>query len=261
MTGLPGRPPVGIEAARWLLETQRAELAEDPNRPRAAITSTRQAAEKFGISKSSVARQLVAIKNGKQDARSSAKPGRPSKITPAEEQMLSFHMFMLRRQMKPVTMNVVKDATNALLSRRDAPGKPVSRSWVRRWLRANRAAARAEAARTGGPLPGLDLAGGVYDEANEDDTALGDDAATDIEAQAPTDAETEAPTDAEPVAHPKPPPDQEQLFTNQSFAPASSTPNPTEQTETDAIANVQALVDATAAEPSNEVVQSPDTRT
>jgi len=90
--GPPGRPPKALEAARWLFETQKAQLAEDPNRPRSTISSTRHAADKFGVSKSSVARQLLALKNGKPDASSPARVGRPSRLTDVEEKMLGFHM-------------------------------------------------------------------------------------------------------------------------------------------------------------------------
>jgi len=135
---------------------------------------------------------------------------------------------MLRRQMKPVSMKVVKDAADALLSRRDPPGDPVSGSWVRRWLRANRAQARAEAAKDGS-LPGVDLGGA--DEDNEDeDTALGDDAPSDVEIAAPSD-------------HGRPP-------TDQASNSAPSTANPVDKAA-DAITNIQSLVNTTTGRPSN----------
>jgi hypothetical protein len=80
-----------LEAAQWLFDTQKAQLARDPNRPRSSISSTRTAADKFGVSKSSVARQLVALKNGKPNASTGSRVGRPSRFTEVEEQMLAFH--------------------------------------------------------------------------------------------------------------------------------------------------------------------------
>ncbi|TGJ81338.1 hypothetical protein E0Z10_g7410 [Xylaria hypoxylon] len=156
-----------LEAAQWLYETQKAQLAEDPNRPRASISSTRAAAEKFGVSKSTVARQLVALKNGKPNASTGSRVGRPGRLSEVEEKMLSFHMFMLRREKRPVSLKVVQDAADALLSRRKPPGAPISGSWVRRWLRADRAQAREEAmSKDNGPRPNAEL---VEAEANDDD--------------------------------------------------------------------------------------------
>ncbi|KAI0528423.1 hypothetical protein GGR58DRAFT_323055 [Xylaria digitata] len=142
---LKRQPNRALEAAQWLYETQKAQLVEDPNRPRASITSTRAAADKFGVSKSTVARQLAALKNGKLNASAGSRVGRPSRLTEVEEQMLSFHIFMLRHDKRPVSIKVVQDAADALLSRRKPPGAPISGSWVRRWLRDNRAQARKEA--------------------------------------------------------------------------------------------------------------------
>jgi hypothetical protein len=81
-----------LEAALWLWETQKAELAQDPNRPRSSISSTRHAADRFGVPKSTVARQLAALKSGKPHASTAVRVGRPSRLTAVEEQMLSFHM-------------------------------------------------------------------------------------------------------------------------------------------------------------------------
>jgi hypothetical protein len=89
--GPPRYRPRALEAAQWLFETQKAQLAQDPNRPRSSIASTRGAANKFGVSKSSVARQLTALKMGKLDASTGVKPGRPSRLIEVEEKMLSFH--------------------------------------------------------------------------------------------------------------------------------------------------------------------------
>ncbi|KAI0458874.1 hypothetical protein F5B21DRAFT_370822 [Xylaria acuta] len=158
-----------LEAAHWLYETQKAQLAEDPNRPRSSITSTRAAAEKFGISKSTVARQLAALKSGKPKANPGPKVGRPSRFTEAEEQMLSFHTFMLRRAKRPVSMNVVQDAADALLSRKNPNALPISGSWVRRWLREDRARARKEAMSKGnGALPSAELVEAGADNDDED---------------------------------------------------------------------------------------------
>ncbi|KAF2967541.1 hypothetical protein GQX73_g6056 [Xylaria multiplex] len=156
-----------LEAAQWLYETQKAQLFEDPNRPRASITSTRAAAEKFGVSKSTVARQLAALKNGKPNASTGSRVGRPSRLTDVEEQMLSFHVFMLRHDKRPVSIKVVQDATDALLSRRKPPGAPITRSWVKRWLRDNRAQAREEAISNGNLQP--PDSGLVEIEADNDD--------------------------------------------------------------------------------------------
>ncbi|KAI1810380.1 hypothetical protein GGS20DRAFT_202399 [Poronia punctata] len=190
----PRRPPKALEAAKWLYDTQKAELIEDPTRPRASITSTRNAADKFGVSKSSVARHLVALKSGKTDGSSTARVGRPSRLTDSEEQMLAFHMFMLRRQMKPVTMKIVQDAADALMARRNPPGEAVSMSWVRRWLRTNRTQAREEAIANGSTMPGVDLANPDMDQ-EDDDTMLGEDAPSEVE------SETHAPQPPEPSAH------------------------------------------------------------
>jgi hypothetical protein len=88
---------------------------------------------------------------------------------------------MLRREMRPVSMKVIEDAANALLSRRKPPGPPVSGSWVRRWLRADRAQARAEASSTGtGALPGIALIDAEIE--NDDEYAdLGEDAPSEAE--------------------------------------------------------------------------------
>ncbi|KAJ2971399.1 hypothetical protein NUW58_g9429 [Xylaria curta] len=163
--------------------------AEDPNRPRASITSTRAAAQKFGVSKSTIARQLVALKTGKTNVTTGPRVGRPSRLSEVEEQMLSFHMFfawprspstvlqirdvdevhsMLRRAKQPVNRNVVQDAADALLSRKNPSGPPVSASWVRRWLQADRAQAREEAAsKSNGVAPSADL---LEAEADNGDT-------------------------------------------------------------------------------------------
>jgi hypothetical protein len=129
-------------------------------------------------------------------------------------------------------MKVVKDAADALLSRRDPPGDPVSGSWVRRWLRANRAQARAEAAK-GGALPGVDLGGA--DEDNEDeDTAPGDDAPSDIETAAPTLPHSN---------HERPPIDQ-------TSSSAPGTANRAGEAAR-AITNIQSLVTSNTGRPSN----------
>ncbi|KAI0414326.1 hypothetical protein F5X98DRAFT_377925 [Xylaria grammica] len=170
-----------LEAAQWLYQTQKAQLAEDPNRPRASITSTRSAAEKFGVSKSTVARQLVALKNGKPNASTGSKIGRPSRLTEVEEQMLSFYIFMLRREKRPVSIKVVQDATDALLSRRKPPGAPISGSWVKRWLRANRAQAREETESKGNDaLQNTELLEAEVDNDDEDGD-LGEDVPSDDE--------------------------------------------------------------------------------
>ncbi|KAI2631160.1 hypothetical protein GGS21DRAFT_165327 [Xylaria nigripes] len=163
-----------LEAAHWLFETQKMQLAQDPNRPRSSISSTRDAARKFSVSKSNVARQLAALKAGKTSAGTGNKVGRPNRLTDVEEQMLSFHTFMLRREMRPVSMKVVKEAADALLSRRNSPGAPVSSSWVRRWLRADRALARQGASRGAvgggvGELQSAELAGADIDDDEDDD--------------------------------------------------------------------------------------------
>ncbi|KAI3325625.1 hypothetical protein HD806DRAFT_452865 [Xylariaceae sp. AK1471] len=185
LKGPPRHQPKALEAALWLFETQKAQLAQDPNRPRSSISSTRNAADKFGVSKSSVARQLAALKTGKPNASTGTRVGRPSRFTEAEEQMLGFHTFMLRREKRPVSMKVVQDAADALLSRRKPPGPPVSGSWVRRWLRADRAQARAEAISKGaGTLPGLDLVDAEM-ENDDEDVDLGEDAPSEMETEDP----------------------------------------------------------------------------
>ncbi|KAI0468244.1 hypothetical protein F4859DRAFT_218949 [Xylaria cf. heliscus] len=156
-----------LEAAQWLYDTQKAQLAEDPNRPRSTITSTRTAAERFGVSKSTVARQLVALKNGKPNASTGIRVGRPCRFTEAEEQMLAFHMYMLRRAKRPVSVKVVQDAADALLCRKDPNALPISDSWVRRFLREDRARARRDAlVRANGAPPSAEL---VEAEAARDD--------------------------------------------------------------------------------------------
>ncbi|KAI1192381.1 hypothetical protein F5X97DRAFT_329704 [Nemania serpens] len=134
-----------LQAAQWLWETQKAQLAEDPNRPRSSISSTRMAADRFGVAKSTVARQLQALKKGKPNASTGVRRGRPSRFTEAEEQMIAFHLFMLRRAKRPVGVEAVRDTADALLSRRTPPGLPISTSWVKRFLRADRAQARQDA--------------------------------------------------------------------------------------------------------------------
>ncbi|KAI0439465.1 hypothetical protein F4803DRAFT_553998 [Xylaria telfairii] len=168
-TETPTRPKSrALEAAEWLYETQKAQLAEDPNRPRGTITSTRIAAERFGIGKSTVARELAALKSGKPKAKAAPKVGRPSRFTEAEEQMLSFHTFMLRRAKRTVSMQVVQDAADALLSRKDPAAPPISISWVRRWLREDRVRAREEAmSKANGALPSAELV--EADDANDDE--------------------------------------------------------------------------------------------
>ncbi|KAI1435835.1 hypothetical protein GGR50DRAFT_654230 [Xylaria sp. CBS 124048] len=93
MSSEPRRAQHGraLEAAHWLFETQRIQLAQDPNRPRSSISSTRDAARRFDVSKSNVARQLAALKAGKTSAGTGNKVGRPSRLTDVEDKMLSFH--------------------------------------------------------------------------------------------------------------------------------------------------------------------------
>ncbi|KAI1822484.1 hypothetical protein F4861DRAFT_389172 [Xylaria intraflava] len=172
-----------LEAAHWLFETQKVQLAQDPNRPRSSISSTRDAARKFEVSKSNVARQLAALKAGRVSAGTGNKVGRPSRLTDVEDKMLSFHTFMLRREMRPVSMKVVKDAADALLSRRKPPGAPVSGSWVRRWLRADRAQAREGAIAGGvGELPSAELVEADIDDDDDDaDDRLGEDVQSESE--------------------------------------------------------------------------------
>ncbi|KAI1429063.1 hypothetical protein F5Y12DRAFT_710618 [Xylaria sp. FL1777] len=174
---------LALNAARWLYETQKAELLQNPTRPRSSISSTRTAAERFGVSKSTVARQLTALKNGKPSA---TRIGRPNRLSDVEDQMLSFHMFMLRREKRPVSLKVVQDATDALLSRRNPPGHPISRCWAKRWLRTNRAQAREEAmlrsngnGNDNGALPNPEP---VEVEPDNDDDDLDGDAESDSEA-------------------------------------------------------------------------------
>ncbi|KAI1114016.1 hypothetical protein F5Y14DRAFT_194578 [Nemania sp. NC0429] len=166
-----------LQAAHWLFETQKAQLAEDPNRPRSSITSTRMAADRFGVAKSTVARQLSALKKGKPNASTGHRRGRPSRFTEAEEQMISFHLFMLRRAKRPVGVEVVRDTADALLSRKTPPGLPVSTSWVKRFLRENRAQARQEATQRDNapPMPPseeepgeADMEDEIGDEGDED---------------------------------------------------------------------------------------------
>ncbi|KAI8948731.1 hypothetical protein F4801DRAFT_440575 [Xylaria longipes] len=158
-----------LEAAQWLYETQKAQLAEDPNRPRTSITSTRAAAARFGTSQSTVVRHLAALKNGRPNASTGFRVGRPSRLTEVEKQMLSFHTFMLRREKRPVSMKVVHDAADALLSRKNPDALPVSGSWVRRWLREDRARAREEArSKANGTLPSAELVEAEVDNGDED---------------------------------------------------------------------------------------------
>ncbi|KAI1126981.1 hypothetical protein F5Y10DRAFT_266559 [Nemania abortiva] len=170
-----------LEAAHWLWETQKTELREDPNRPRSKISSTRNAADKFGVPKSTVARQLKALKSGKPHYSTGVRPGRPSRLTDVEEQMLGFHTFMLRRDKKPVSMKVVQDAADALLSRKTPPGAPISNSWVRRWLRADRARARQEALSRAHAAPpnGALVEAGIDNE--DEDGDLDEDAPSEFE--------------------------------------------------------------------------------
>ncbi|KAI0096083.1 hypothetical protein GGR51DRAFT_567519 [Nemania sp. FL0031] len=170
-----------LEAAHWLWETQKRELAEDPNRPRSSISSTRDAANKFGVPKSTLARQLQALKSGKQNYSTGVRVGRPSRLTEVEEKMLGFHTFMLRREKKPVNMKVVQDATDALLSRRTPPGAPISHSWVRRWLRADRAQARQEAMSKSDAAPPTQAAADAEVENEDEDGDLDDDAPSEID--------------------------------------------------------------------------------
>jgi hypothetical protein len=88
---------------------------------------------------------------------------------------------MLRREKRPVSMKVVQDAADALLSRRTPPGAPISRSWVRRWLRADRAQARQEGMLKGNAA--LPSAAPVEAEAEDDneDSGLEEDAPSDFE--------------------------------------------------------------------------------
>ncbi|KAI0517766.1 hypothetical protein F5B22DRAFT_99278 [Xylaria bambusicola] len=171
-----------LEAARWLYETQKAELLEDPNRHRATISSTRIAAERFGVAKSTVARQLVNLKNPKpKPAAASRSIGRPSRLTDVEEQMLSFHIFMLRRGKRSVNRTVVQDAADALLSLRSPPGQPISPSWVRRWLQLDRAKRDAMVRTNGIPSTGQPVEAEA-DEADDDDDCSNEDALSDLEA-------------------------------------------------------------------------------
>jgi hypothetical protein len=78
-------------------------------------------------------------------------------------------------------MKVVEEAANAVLSRRNAPGAPVSGSWVRRWLRADRALAREEALSNGiGEPPEIDLVEAEIDNDDEDANS-GEDAPSETE--------------------------------------------------------------------------------
>ncbi|KAI1169882.1 hypothetical protein F4777DRAFT_584478 [Nemania sp. FL0916] len=171
-----------VEAARWLWETQKAQLAEDPNRPRSTIESTRTAAEKFGACKSTVARQLVALKKGKPNASSGIRVGRPARLTELEEQLLNFHIFMLRRKGQRVTSQVVQDTADTLLFRRNPPAKPISDTWVKKWMQADRMAARREAkAKLDGVPPAAAPAEAVAED-DEDDGDTDDDASNELEA-------------------------------------------------------------------------------
>ncbi|KAI1151636.1 hypothetical protein F4825DRAFT_349538 [Nemania diffusa] len=170
-----------LEAALWLWETQKLELAQDPNRPRSTISSTRTAADRFGVPKSTVARQLAALKSGKSDYSTGIRVGRPSRLTEVEEKMLSFHTFMLRRDKRTVSLKVVQEATDALLSRRTPPGLPISHSWVRRWLRADRAQARQEAMLKGNATPSNVAPAEAEAENGHEDSDLDEDALSENE--------------------------------------------------------------------------------
>lgn len=169
-------------AAKWLYETQKAQLAQDPNRPRYSIASTRVAAQKFGAGKSAVGRQLLAIKTGRADPNTGCRVGRPSRLTEVEEQSLAFHVFMLRRENRPVSIKVVQDAADALLSRRNPPPPPVSVSWVGRWIQLNRAKEEAmlkskealqtaQVEATNNEEPGAAAAAAAADDDDDDDDA------------------------------------------------------------------------------------------
>lgn len=65
-------------------------------------------------------------------------------------------------------MQVVQDAADALLSRKDPNAPPISISWVRRWLREDRVRAREEAmSKANGALPSAELV--EADDANDDE--------------------------------------------------------------------------------------------
>lgn len=81
---------------------------------------------------------------------------------------------MLRRARRPVGVEVVRDTANALLSRKTPPGLPISTSWVKRFLRANRTEARQEMIRNNATIPpdaengAADMEDEMEDDGDED---------------------------------------------------------------------------------------------
>ncbi|KAI1332477.1 hypothetical protein F5Y16DRAFT_178670 [Xylariaceae sp. FL0255] len=121
-----------FEAAQWILNSE--------NDRNGSPASLRVAADRFGISKMSVSRQLQAIKNGTTNAEKK-KPGRPQNITDAEQQILSFHFMMLHREdPRRLNLKVARDALNVILALRNSPASPAhfSDSWLKKVIQSSK---------------------------------------------------------------------------------------------------------------------------
>ncbi|KJZ67929.1 hypothetical protein HIM_12682 [Hirsutella minnesotensis 3608] len=92
--------------------------------------TVREAAARFGVSKSQVDRAIRELLTGIVPR----PPGRPRHLDEAEDDSLVAYVVWLQRGGFPATKLQLENACNSLRRARDASCAPVSRHWYKRWL-------------------------------------------------------------------------------------------------------------------------------
>ncbi|KAB5578683.1 hypothetical protein GE09DRAFT_1090669 [Coniochaeta sp. 2T2.1] len=134
-TPTPSRvPQAGLLAARALLaHNQRVSSFSRSSAPRKKM-SIRDAATKWGASKTAIARHLKALTETNKPFASDKPPGRPRALTASEEEALAAFCVYLAQGNCMGNIPLVHKAANELRARRQPPMGPCHRRWVCRWL-------------------------------------------------------------------------------------------------------------------------------
>lgn len=128
-------PKAGLLAAQALLNHNRrvdSGLSRSAA-PRKRMT-IRDAAAKWGASRTAIARQLKSLTETNRPFASDKPPGRPRALAPVEEAALAAFCVYLAQGNCMGNIPLVHKAANDLRARRSPPMGPCHRRWVCRWL-------------------------------------------------------------------------------------------------------------------------------
>lgn len=130
--------PKSVRAARWLKSAQDRFDCHGvrPSRfisKKAKRPSVRDAAKLFKTGKTQISLHLKALRDTKAPAISQRGVGRPTSLTPEEDDALEIYANWLVRSGSLCAKDLLEGAANLLRARRSPPVGPVCEKWYSRW--------------------------------------------------------------------------------------------------------------------------------